>query len=316
MAQALSLCAGVSLLALAWPIQPVSAEEEPVRIGPGITPPRVIKKIEPKYSEEARRARIQGTAFFEIVVDTNGKATNIQLLSPLGFGLDARAQAAIEAWDFVPGAKDGKPVPVLATVEVNFRLLGEYFDQKAEQQRTEFNVMLRSLDRAKGKPDEKMIRTIEHLARDKFVPAMYLLGKWQDAGVGVPKDPDRGLDLIKKAADKNYGPALYEIGHRYLVGRGFPQDPEKGMKMIRESAVLGSLQAQYFLATHYESGEGFERDPARARQFYRLCAAKGDAKCQYNLGRLLFNQPQRKEREYLQALAWLQLAAAQNLRGD
>src|SRR5437868_5925037 len=73
------------------------------------------------------------------------------------------------------------------------------------------------------------------------------------------------------------------------------------------------MDAQYFLGTSYESGKPLEHDEARARQFYRLCGAKGHPACQYNLGRLLFNAPDRQERQYIQAMAWFQLAAAQNV---
>ncbi len=198
-------------------------------------------------------------------------------------------------------------------MEVNFRIVGQSFDSDAEARRTQFNVALRTLRRLHFKPSPELVTTMETLARRKMPAAMYVLGSWCNCGEGVPKDPERGLELIKKAADKHYGPALYEIGHRYLEGIGFPVDQQRGLKMIKDAAVLGSMDAQSFLGTHYESGQILEHDEARARQFYRLCGAKGHAACQYHLGRLLFNAPDRRERQYIQALAWFQLAAAQNV---
>ena len=50
-------------------------------------------------------------------------AKNITVAKRLGFGLDEKAVESVEEWRFVPGQKDGNPVPVLAAIQVNFRLL-------------------------------------------------------------------------------------------------------------------------------------------------------------------------------------------------
>ena len=57
------------------------------------------------------------------IVDENGKAQNLKVVRSLGLGLDQKAIEAVEKWRFKPGMKDGKSVPVIATIEVNFRLL-------------------------------------------------------------------------------------------------------------------------------------------------------------------------------------------------
>jgi len=133
------------------------------------------------------------------------------------------------------------------------------------------------------------------------------------AGEMVQKDADRSRQLILKAADRHYGPAMYEVGTMYLEGRGVVADAERGMKMIRDASVLGSPAAQFYLGTHYEAGEGVEQDRERAQRSFRLCAAAGQAVCQYRLALLLLHNPGRKEREYVQAVAWLELAEAQGL---
>lgn len=93
------------------------------RIGGGVSQPIPIFKPEPEYSEEARKAKFQGTVMLAIVVDTDGKAKNIRVVRPLGMGLDEKAVEAVGKWKFKPGQKDGRPVAVMANVEVNFRLL-------------------------------------------------------------------------------------------------------------------------------------------------------------------------------------------------
>lgn len=93
------------------------------RVGGGVSAPSVLFKVEPEYSEEARKAKFQGTVVLAIVVDPSGKARDIRVIRPLGLGLDEKAIEAVMKWRFKPGLKDGAAVPVQATVEVNFRLL-------------------------------------------------------------------------------------------------------------------------------------------------------------------------------------------------
>jgi periplasmic protein TonB len=93
------------------------------RIGGGVSPPRILYKVEPEYSEEARKAKFQGTVLLFVIVDEKGNPRDIKIIRPLGLGLDQKAVEAVEKWKFSPGQKDGKPVPVQAQIEVNFRLL-------------------------------------------------------------------------------------------------------------------------------------------------------------------------------------------------
>ncbi len=93
------------------------------RIGGGVSPPSILFKVEPEYSEEARKAKFQGTVLLFVIVDEKGNPRDIKILRPLGLGLDQKAVEAVEKWKFSPGKKDGKPVAVQAQIEVNFRLL-------------------------------------------------------------------------------------------------------------------------------------------------------------------------------------------------
>ncbi len=86
-------------------------------------PPKLVNKVEPEYSEEARIAKYQGTVVLQVVIGPDGAAHNIQVKRSLGLGLDQKAAEAVMQWQFSPGMKDGSPVPVAATIEVNFRLL-------------------------------------------------------------------------------------------------------------------------------------------------------------------------------------------------
>lgn len=95
----------------------------PYRIGGGVSAPLLVFKVEPEYSEEARKAKFQGTVVLYVVVDEKGLPRDLKVVRPLGLGLDEKAVEAVTKWRFKPGYKDGRPVAVAATIEVNFRLL-------------------------------------------------------------------------------------------------------------------------------------------------------------------------------------------------
>lgn len=93
------------------------------KIGGGVSAPQLVMKVEPEYSEEARKAKFQGTVVLYVVVDEKGNPRDLKVIRALGLGLDQKAIEAVQKWRFKPGLKDGKPVPVAAQIEVNFRLL-------------------------------------------------------------------------------------------------------------------------------------------------------------------------------------------------
>jgi TonB family protein len=105
------------------PATAVPAASTVYKVGGGTSAPSLLSKIEPEYSEEARAMKYSGTAVLSIEVGPDGLAYNIQPVKSLGFGLDQKAIEAIQQWKFNPGIKDGQPVTVKATIEVNFRLL-------------------------------------------------------------------------------------------------------------------------------------------------------------------------------------------------
>jgi TonB family protein len=88
-----------------------------------VTAPSLVYKVEPEYSEEARKAKYQGTVVLYVEVEPSGRAQNMRVIQSLGLGLDEKAIEAVRKWKFRPGYKNGKPVTVVATVEVSFRLL-------------------------------------------------------------------------------------------------------------------------------------------------------------------------------------------------
>jgi TonB family protein len=90
--------------------------------GNGIVVPKLIYAPEAEFSDDARRNKYQGTCMLSIIVDTQGNPQNVHVIRALGMGLDEKALEAVRRYRFKPGTKDGKAVPVLISVAVDFRL--------------------------------------------------------------------------------------------------------------------------------------------------------------------------------------------------
>jgi periplasmic protein TonB len=92
------------------------------RVGGGVSAPRPIYDPDPDYSEEARKAKYQGTSVVSMIVGPDGRPRDIKVTRTLGLGLDEKVVEKLSTWRFEPAVKDGKPVAVEISVEVDFRL--------------------------------------------------------------------------------------------------------------------------------------------------------------------------------------------------
>jgi TonB family protein len=92
--------------------------------GNGVTLPVVVTEVRPKYTDEAKAARIEGTVLMTCVVSTDGQPTRISVVHSLDsvHGLDDAAVSALEQWRFKPGVKEGKAVAVRVHIEMTFSL--------------------------------------------------------------------------------------------------------------------------------------------------------------------------------------------------
>jgi protein TonB len=87
-----------------------------------VSAPKALYAPDPEYSEEARKAKYQGTVVLWMVVGADGRAAQIRIQRSLGMGLDEKAIEAVRQWKFEPAKLNGQAVPVQINVEVNFRL--------------------------------------------------------------------------------------------------------------------------------------------------------------------------------------------------
>jgi protein TonB len=78
---------------------------------------------EPPYTDEARKAKLQGNVTLRVLIGADGRAARIQLVKGLGLGLDEQALQAVRTWRFAP-ARDARsqPVPMWVTIETRFQL--------------------------------------------------------------------------------------------------------------------------------------------------------------------------------------------------
>jgi len=77
----------------------------------------------PGYTEEARRAQIEGAVRLSVVLNANGTVSDIRVARGLGYGLDEKAIEAARQLRFVPAQKDGHAVSVRVFIEFKFSLL-------------------------------------------------------------------------------------------------------------------------------------------------------------------------------------------------
>jgi TonB family protein len=86
------------------------------------TKARLLSAVEPESNEYAQANGVVGMALYHTVIGADGKPGEIAVGRPIGFGLDENAVQAIRKASFEPAIKDGKRVPVMLDLVVQFRI--------------------------------------------------------------------------------------------------------------------------------------------------------------------------------------------------
>jgi TonB family protein len=113
------------IIALEFRLQPGDFERGAVREGTaGLVMPTLTREEKPKYTAEAMRRKIQGAVEIQVVVGVDGMVNRARIMKSLDqrYGLDDEALTAALRWRFKPGTIDGKPVSVLITITMEFRI--------------------------------------------------------------------------------------------------------------------------------------------------------------------------------------------------
>lgn len=93
-----------------------------LNIGGDVLPPQKVHAPQPRYTEDARKARIEGVVILQTVVDTEGKIVDVKVLKGLPYGLTESATQTVREWRFKPATKQGQPVPVFYMLTVTFSI--------------------------------------------------------------------------------------------------------------------------------------------------------------------------------------------------
>ena len=103
------------------PVQPIAQDLTPIQIGGDIRRPTLIKRVEPNYPAIAIAARVQGVVYIEATTDTAGRVVDMRVTRSIPL-LDNAAKEAVRQWVYTPVYLNGRPYPVIFTVEVVFKL--------------------------------------------------------------------------------------------------------------------------------------------------------------------------------------------------
>jgi len=83
---------------------------------------RLVTNFEPASNQFAQDYGVAGMSLYHVVIGADGKPGEVAVARPIGFGLDESAVDSIRKAQFEPALKDGKPVPVMLDLVVEFRI--------------------------------------------------------------------------------------------------------------------------------------------------------------------------------------------------
>ena len=126
-------------------------------------------------------------------------------------------------------------------------------------------------------PDYPQAFTLLEQAAPAVPAAQRQLGLLYRDGRGVPADVDKGMDLIRKAADR--GDPLAEFNLALAVDKGqfgLTPDHQQAVLLFQRAAERNVIPAERELGLHLRAGDGVAADPVRANFWFKKAADAGD----------------------------------------
>ncbi|POG66380.1 kinase-like domain-containing protein, partial [Rhizophagus irregularis DAOM 181602=DAOM 197198] len=114
--------------------------------------------------------------------------------------------------------------------------------------------------------------------------SIYLLGKFNDLGIGVNVSEHKAFELYQKAADLGNPFGINDLGYCYKNGIGTDIDKKKAFELYQKLAELGNSMGIYNLGDCYEEGIGTDVDKKKAFELYQKAADLGNSFGINNLG--------------------------------
>jgi len=103
-------------------VEPQPVDNEPIVVGGAVKKPEILVKTQPRYTEVARRAGVEGVVVLKAVIDERGHVTDLQVIKDLPMGLDKAAMDAVRTWRFKPATLHDRPVKMYYNLTVNFQI--------------------------------------------------------------------------------------------------------------------------------------------------------------------------------------------------
>jgi TonB family protein len=206
------------------------------QLPPDTTPPRLVKRVQPEYSKDARKAKIEGIVVLFVTVQADGTPNDIKVMSPLGYGLDEQAIEAVRQWRFEPALKAGVPVSFFSTIDLVFSLgnrpLPRDFET-IEKRRSNYNIGMHYLqgdivpqNLAKARAE------FEKSAVAGYAEARFRLAICYRDGLGTEKDPVRALAWMRLAVSKEVPDAAAEAVK--IASTLSPSDIDRAQKLVEK----------------------------------------------------------------------------------
>ena len=126
------------------------------------------------------------------------------------------------------------------------------------------------------------------LLEEEFAPAQYQMGQIYLNGYGVPKDPQKAVELITLAANQNYPEAMFNLAVMHSEGTLVKKDLQAAYQYMKKAADRNLPSAQFNLGVMYANGEGVPKDSYQAVRWYEKAARQNYPLAQFNLALMYY----------------------------